>query len=409
VLRLYSLAAGIGMEFRAAVKHAMTGVLLSSSFLFRGEPAPARAAQVADARAQAKHAEPIDEVELASRLSYFLWSTMPDDELLGLAERGELLRNLDAQVRRMLASKKADALVDNFAGQWLQFRNLDAAHPDRKLFKTYSDRLRDSMIRETQLFFTYIMRQDRSLMDVLTADYTFVNQPLAAHYGIKGEFKGNEFKKVSLEGTQRRGVITQGSVLTITSNPTRTSAVKRGKWVMENLLACPPPPPPANIPPLDGEGRQLKGTVRQRLEQHRESKACASCHAPLDPIGFALENFDAIGAWRDKDGNTPVDASSAFVNGPKFTGALELIDLLAKTRQKDFYRSVTESALTFALGRGIEPYDQPAVSQIVRDLQSNDGKFSTLIFGVIDSVPFQMRRAEVRSDATEARADSISH
>jgi hypothetical protein len=406
VMRLYQLASDNGMAFRAAVKHAMTGVLLSSSFLFRGEPMPT--AQVADEKPQGKHAEPIGEVELASRLSYFLWSTAPDDELLDLAERGELRKNLEPQVRRMLASKKADALVDNFAGQWLQFRNLDAAHPDRKMFKTYSDRLRDSMIRETQLFFTHIMRQDRSLMDVLTGNYTFVNELLATHYGIKAEFKGNEYKKVSLEGTQRRGVITQGSVLTITSNPTRTSPVKRGKWVLENLLASPPPPPPANVPPLDGEGRQLKGTLRQRLEQHRESKACASCHAPLDPIGFGLENFDAIGQWRDKDKDQPVDSSSAFVNGPKFKGAIELIDLLAKTRQKDFYRSVTEAALTFALGRGVEPYDQPAVAQIVRDLQANDGKFSSLIFGVIDSVPFQMRRAEVRSDATSARAGGIS-
>jgi hypothetical protein len=178
--------------------------------------------------------------------------------------------------------------------------------------------------------------------------------------------------------------------------------------VLENLLASPPPPPPANVPPLDGEGRQLKGTLRQRLEQHRESKACASCHAPLDPIGFGLENFDAIGQWREKDKDQPIDSSSAFVNGPKFTGAIELIDLLAKTRQKDFYRSVTEAALTFALGRGVEPYDQPAVAQIVRDLQTHDGKFSSLILGVIDSVPFQMRRAEVRSDATSARADGIS-
>jgi hypothetical protein len=185
--------------------------------------------------------------------------------------------------------------------------------------------------------------------------------------------------------------------------------VKRGKWVLENLLASPPPPPPANVPPLDSEERQLKGTLRQRLEQHRASKACASCHAPLDPIGFGLENFDAVGAWRDKDGDAPVDASSAFVNGPKFDGALELIDLLVRTRRKDFYRSVSEAALTFALGRGIEPYDQPAVERIVRDLQAHDGRFSSLIFGVVESVPFQMRRADVSStvDAARASADGI--
>src|SRR5688572_23662765 len=226
----------------------------------------------------------------------------------------------------MLASERSEALVENFAGQWLQFRNLDAVHPDRKLYKIYTDRLRDAMIKETQLFFSHIMREDRSLMDVLTGDYTFVNEMLAKHYGLKDEVKGDNFQRVSLAGTPRRGVITHGSVLTLTSNPTRTSPVKRGKWVMENLLGCPPPPPPANVPPLDGEDRQLKGTLRQRLEQHRESKSCASCHAPLDPIGFGLENFDPIGAFREKDGDAPVDASSAFVNGPKFTGSIELVE-----------------------------------------------------------------------------------
>lgn len=405
VMTLYRFAQNNGEGFHASVKHAMKGVLVSSSFLFRGEPSLARGAGAKTL------AEPIGEYDLASRLSYFLWSTTPDDELLQLAERGELRKNLHAQVRRMLASGKSEAFIDNFAGQWLQFRNLDAVHPDRKMFKgIYTDRLRDAMMKETPLFFAHIMREDRTLMDVLTGDYTFVNELLAKHYGLKGAaaVKGSDFKRVSLAGTPRRGVITHGSVLTLTSNPTRTSAVKRGKWVLENLLGSPPPPPPANVTPLEADGRQLKGTLRQRLEQHRESKSCASCHAPLDPIGFGLENFDPIGAWRDKDGDAPVDATSAFVNGPTFTGSIELVELLAKTRQKDFYRSVSEAALTFALGRGVEPYDQPAVERIVRDLQANDGKFSTLILGVVDSVPFQMRRAEISDpDAARAEADGI--
>jgi len=403
VMKLYALAALNGETFHASVKHAMKGVLVSSSFLFRGEPSVV--AQGPPGRGSAL-AQPIGDYELASRISYFLWSTAPDTELLHLAETGELRANLHQQVRRMLASDRSEALVDNFAGQWLQFRNLDAVHPDRKLFKTYTDGLRDAMIKETQMFFSNIMRQDRSLMDVLTGDYTFANELLARHYDLKEEVKGQQFRRVSLAGTPRRGVITHGSVLTLTSNPTRTSPVKRGKWVMENLLGCPPPPPPANVPPLDSENRQLKGTLRQRFEQHRESKSCASCHAPLDPIGFSLENFDAIGAFRDKDGDAPVDASSAFVNGPKFTGSIELVELLARTRQKDFYRSVAEASLTFALGRGVEPYDQPAVERIVRDLQANDGKFSALVFGVIDSVPFQMRRATPIAPPDAARAEA---
>ncbi|HEV2294378.1 MAG TPA: DUF1592 domain-containing protein [Tepidisphaeraceae bacterium] len=403
VMQLYNLAREHGESFHASVKHAMKGVLVSSSFLFRGEPLLAHRAG-ADTEPK-KLAQPIGEYELASRLSYFLWSSTPDDELLRLAERGELRKNLHAQVKRMLASDKSEAFVDNFAGQWLQFRNLDAVHPDRKMFKVYTDRLRDAMIRETRLFFTHIMREDRPLMDVLTADYTFVNELLARHYGLSNDVKGNDFRRVSLAGSPRRGVITHGSVLTLTSNPTRTSPVKRGKWVLENLLGSPPPPPPANVPPLESEARQLTGTLRQRLEQHRESKACASCHAPLDPIGFGLEHFDAIGAWREKDGDAPVDATSAFVNGPTFNGSIELVELLAKTRGKDFYRSVVEACLTFALGRGVEPYDQPAVERIVRDLQANDGKFSTLVQGVVDSVPFQMRRATEMSPGSSAQAE----
>jgi hypothetical protein len=380
--KLYDLAHANGETFHGSVKHAMKAILVSPSFLFRG-------GVEADAE---RTPHPVSEFELASRLSYFLWSTAPDNELLDLAERNELRRNLDAQVTRMLASPKSQAFVDNFAGQWLQFRNLDAAHPDGKMFeKQYDDRIRDAMKRETQLFFQAILKEDRSLLDVLTADYTFLNERLATHYGIDG-VTGENFRRVSLKDTPRRGVLTHGSVLTLTSNPTRTSPVKRGKWVLQNLLGTEPPPPPPDVPPLVQEGKELTGTLRQRLEQHREDPACSSCHAPMDPIGFGLENFDAIGRWRDKDGKLPIDPSSQFVGGQQFTGAVELTELLAKTRRNDFFRAVTENALTFALGRGVEPFDQPAVDAIVDELRKNDGKLSSLIVGVVKSVPFQMQR-----------------
>jgi mono/diheme cytochrome c family protein len=384
LMKLYALARTNGEHFSGSVKHAMKAVLVSPHFLFRG--VDALAARDSD------QPQPISEFELASRLSYFLWSTTPDEELLSLAERSELRKNLDGQVKRMLASEKSREFVDNFAGQWLQFRNLDAAHPDEKKFeKQYDDRLRDAMKRETQLFFQSILKNDASLLDVLVGDYTFLNERLAKHYGIDG-VTGEQFRRVSLKGTPRRGVLTQGSVLTLTSNPTRTSPVKRGKYVLQNLLGVEPPPPPPNVPPLVAEGKELTGTLRQRLEKHREDPMCSSCHAPMDPIGFGLENFDAIGRWRDKDGKLDIDSSSEFVSGDKFSGAKELTALLAKTRQNDFYRSVAENALTFALGRGVEPFDQPAVDKIVDELKKNDGKVSTLISGVIDSTPFQMRR-----------------
>jgi hypothetical protein len=296
----------------------------------------------------------------------------------------------------MVASPKAQGFVENFAGQWLQFRNLDAAHPDARQFEIYDDRLRDSMRRETELFFESILKEDKNPLEILTANYTYVNARLAKFYGIPGfdaDEKNREFKRVSLEGTKRRGVLTQASILTLTSNPTRTSPVKRGKWVLESLLGVAPPPPPPDVPALEN-GKQLTGSLRQRMEQHRADPNCASCHAPMDPIGFGLENFDAIGRWRDSDGKDKIDASSSFTDGSKFNGPGELIELLAKTRQSDFYRALTEAAMTYALGRGVEPYDQPAIDRITAQLRKPDAKFSTLLLGVINSTPFQMRRGE---------------
>ncbi|HYO09797.1 MAG TPA: DUF1592 domain-containing protein [Tepidisphaeraceae bacterium] len=401
--RLFELARSHGEEFAGSAKHAMKAILASPNFLFRGEPGGGD-----DADAPPR---PVSEFELASRLSYFLWSTTPDDELLKLAERGALREDLDAQVKRMLASPKANALVENFAGQWLQFRNLDASHPDRKKFPTYSDRLRDAMKRETQLFFESILREDRSVLDVLTADYTFLNERLARHYGIGG-VEGEEFRRVSLADKPRRGVLTHGSVLTLTSNPTRTSPVKRGKWVLESLLGAAPPPPPPEIPSLEKDGQATTGTVRQQLEKHRADVTCASCHAAMDPVGFALENFDAIGRWRDTDGAAPVDASAKLPDGKTFTGPIELARVLAETRKNDVLRSVTESALTFALGRGVEPHDYPAVDQIIAELRKSDGKFSTLVTGVVKSVPFQMRRGGGQRqghDAEPTETAEVSH
>lgn len=399
LMKLYAIARDNGENPRGAVKFAMKGMLVSPSFLFRGEAPSTIAGE--------KRAVPIGEFDLATRLSFFLWSSTPDDELLDLAARGQLRSKLDAQINRMLASNKSDAFVENFAGQWLQFRNLDAAHPDDKLFKAYDDRLRDAMKMETRLFFANILHEDRSLLDVLTADYTFVNPMLAKHYGLKA-IKGDGFQKVSLDGTQRRGIITQGSVLTLTSTPTRTSPVKRGKWVLENLLGSAPPPPPPDIPALEANDHELKGTVRERMEQHRANKACASCHAPMDPIGFGLENFDAIGAWRDRDGKEKVDSASAFADGAKFAGPVELANLLATTRKGDFYRAVAEAALTYALGRGVTPQDQPAVDAIIARLNATNGKCSALIQGVIDSVPFQMQRS-AQSPAAQRADVSITN
>ena len=417
LMQLYTSVRQSGDSFEAAVKLAMKAVLVSPNFLFIGS-SPVDGPRVKFASSStvagvanpgASHAsapiprggdpgyssgpQPIDEYALASRLSYFLWSSMPDDELLDLADHGQLRANLPAQVRRLLASPKAHALVENFAGQWLQIRSLETFSPDKKLFPDYDPVLRNAMERETQLFFEHIMREDRSLFDFLTADYTFVNARLAKLYGLPG-VTGEDFQQVSLEGTPRRGVLTQASVLTLTSNPTRTSPVKRGKWVLENLLGTPPPPPPPNIPDLDDKNRHLTGTLRQQLEQHRANATCASCHARMDPIGFGLENFNAIGAWRDKDGDAAIDSGGVLANGDKFANASELAKLLAEKRRWEFLHCLADRALIYALGRGTEYYDRPALDEIVKQVEARGDKFSALMLAVVESFPFQNRRSE---------------
>jgi hypothetical protein len=376
-----------GESLENSVKLTCEAVLVSPNFLFRGElqPNPDNPAQ----------SYPIDEFALAARLSYFLWSSMPDGELFALAGKGKLRRELPKQVRRMLKDAKSDALVHNFAGQWLQLRNLKTMAPDRQVFPTFDDELRAAMAMETELFFKNIVREDRSLMEFLTADYTFVNEPLARHYGLKQRVTGQEFQRVLLKGSGRAGVLTHASVLTVTSNPTRTSPVKRGKWVLENLLAQPPPPPPPNVPPLsEGTGAAASASLRERMEKHRQDPLCASCHVQMDPIGFSLENFDGIGAWRDRDGTFPIDASGRLPGGDRFSGAGGLSSLLASKRKEQFLRCMAEKMLTYALGRGLEYYDRCALETIVAQMEKQDCRFSALIEAVVNSVPFQKRRGE---------------
>jgi hypothetical protein len=385
LVSLFKMADARGDAFPAAMKLPMKAVLVSPNFLFRGETQPDPD--------NPKSVHPIDEYALASRLSYFLWSSMPDDELLDLAGRGELRKNLDAQVKRMLASPKSEALVDNFAGQWLQIRNLQFVAPDKDQFPDFDEELRDAMMKETQLFFSSIMRQDSSVMDFITADYTFVNERLAKHYGIPN-ITGSDFQKVSLANTPRRGLLAQASILTITSNPTRTSPVKRGKWVLDNLLGQPPPPPPPDVPALKDDGKPVTGTLRQQMEAHRVNPTCMSCHSQMDPLGFGLENFDAIGKIRTKDGEFPIDVSGQLVTGETFNGTAELTKILSTTKRDDFIRCLSDKMLTYALGRGTEFYDRPAIDKITEGLDSDGDKFSRLITEVVNSLPFQDRRGD---------------
>jgi len=392
VERLLGLTRGAlkqGETFERGVQLALEAVLVSPHFLFRGElqPEPNNPRSV----------HPLNDYALASRLSYFLWSSMPDEELFALAAAGKLRGRLDAQVRRMLKDPKSLALVENFAGQWLQLRNLRIATPDAKTFPDYDDTLRAAMERETEMFFTYIAKEDRSVLDFINADYTFVNERLARHYGFKG-VTGEAFQRVRLRGTGRAGVLTQGAILTLTSNPTRTSPVKRGKYVLENILGTPPPPPPPDVPEL--KEVKLVGTLRQRMEQHRENAMCASCHARMDPIGFGFENFDGIGAWRRKDDGFAIDPSGQLVSGENFAGATDLTGILVKKKREEFTRCLAEKMLTYALGRGLEFYDKCALDQITRGMARKSYRFSSLVTEIVKSVPFQQRRGEAEKAAS---------
>jgi hypothetical protein len=386
LLRFFDEATTAGETFENAIKVALKATLVSPHFLFRMEwqKDPNNPDAVFD----------VTEYSLANRLSYFLWSSMPDTELLSLAFKKQLKANFQQQVTRMLADPKANALAENFAGQWLEIRNIAIVTPDKDKFPDFTPDLRKSMQKETELFFQHIQRQNKSVLDFLNADYTFLNGTLAKHYGISG-VTGSEFKQVSLKSTPRRGVLTQGSVLTVSSDPNRTSPVKRGKWVLENLLGTPPPPPPPNVPPLeDGNGAELKGTLRSRMEQHRDNPACYSCHALMDPIGFGLENFDAVGAWRTTESGQPVEAIGTLATGESFTGPIELNTILTQKKKKLFVECLVRKMLTYALGRGLEYYDKCAVNDIMARLEKKDYAFNELIFAIVESTPFQKRRGD---------------
>ncbi len=373
--------------FDAGIRWALEGILADPEFLFRIE---------ADPDLPPKTAYFVSDLELASRLSFFLWSSIPDDELLDTAERGELKDPavLEGQVRRMLSDARAETLVTNFAAQWLYLRNMRVVAPDLNLFPEFDDNLRRAMQQETELLVLSQLRADRSVVDLLTADYTFLNERLARHYGIPG-IHGNRFRRVTLEDENRIGLLGQGSILTVTSYATRTSPVLRGKWVLENVLGSPPPAPPANVPSLPeaSETGFEATTVRERMQQHRKDPVCASCHVKMDPIGFALENFDGIGRWRatGEDG-LPLDVSGSLPDGSTFHGPAGLRELLLK-QSGEFVTNVTNKLLTYALGRGIEYYDYPAIRKITQDAAANDYRWSSIILGITKSTPFQMRRS----------------
>ena len=374
--------------FEKGIQFALERLLADPDFLYRVERDPVDAPRGA--------AYPISDVELASRLSFFLWSSIPDDELLAAAENGTLSDPpaLDAQVRRMLADPRSQAMVDNFAGQWLYLRNMGGVYPDPNVFPEFDENLREAFTRETELFIGNQLRADASVLELLAADYTWVNQRLAEHYGIPNVY-GSRFRRVALEGARRGGLLGHGSVMTVTSYPNRTSPVLRGKWVLENLLGAPPPEPPPDIPALEERNEDGEPvSMREAMVQHRENPACSVCHAPMDPIGFALQNYDAIGGWRDvNEGGTPVDATGVLPDGSRFEGRAGLSGLLL-ARPDDFVGTVTEKLLTYALGRGMEHYDAPTVRKIVRRAAGEDYRWSSIILGIVNSAPFQMRRSD---------------
>jgi hypothetical protein len=371
--------------FEAGMAMALRGVLVSPDFLFRLERDPA-------------HADPekpykISDLELASRLSFFLWSSIPDDKLLNLAVQGKLKDAgvLEHQVRRMLADSKSQALVENFAGQWLYLRNMQRVHPDPEAFPYFDESLRQAFEQETELFVQSSLTQDKSVLNLLDADYTFLNERLAKFYGIPNVY-GSRFRRVKLIGDQRRGLLGQGSILTVTSYANRTSPTVRGKWLLENFLGASPPPPPPNVPSLKDEkaqgGKVL--TMRQRMEEHRKNPQCAVCHTQMDPLGFALENFNGVGKWRTTEGDTKIDASGSLPSGAKFNGPAELRTFFMN-HPDQFVSTISRKLLTYALGRGLEYYDAPTVRKIRRDAASSNYSWSSLILGVVNSVPFQMR------------------
>jgi mono/diheme cytochrome c family protein len=384
--RFVDMAKADGQSVEQGIGLAIQAMLVSPHFLFHIERDlypndPGRMHRVSD-------------VELASRLSYFLWNSMPDDELLSLAERRRLSvpQVLDGQVKRMLSDPKSAAMAENFAGQWLEIRNLDAIKPDPQKFPAWTPELRDAMKTETRMFFDTILRENRPLGDFIDARYTFLNELLAKHYGIDG-VTGPEFRRVDLATGERGGVLTHGSVLAVSSYPTRTSVVIRGKYILQNILGTPPPPPPADVPALDEQAVGTTASLRKQMETHRTNAICASCHSRMDPLGFALENYDAIGKWRTMDGGFPVDSSGVLPGGKKFANSAEMRQMLSE-RVPELTRTLTEKLLIYSLGRGLQRYDRPTVNGITKKVAASGYGFQTLVQEVVRSLPFQSRRAE---------------
>ena len=390
MLRLMQLADEAmreGESFEGMVQTVLQAVLVAPQFLFRIERDPPASGGEVSRR--------IDSYELASRLSYFLWSSMPDDELIKAAESNSLVTPevLSRQVGRMLADRKSAALVENFGGQWLQLRNLAQAAPDPKQFPDFDEDLRQAMRRESQLFFGGIVHEDRSILDFLDSSFTYLNERLARHYGIDGVL-GDEFRRVGLPDGRRGGLLGQASMLTISSYPTRTSPVLRGLWVLDTVLGQSPPPPPPDVPELEVREGQLVGTLREQLEAHRANEGCMSCHLVMDAIGFGLENYDPVGKWRTRDRDEPLDASGTLPGGHSFSSPAELRRILADTEAEAFTRNLTKKLLTYALGRGLDRDDNPAINKIQLKLRASNYRFSALIQGIVTSLPFLERGSD---------------
>jgi hypothetical protein len=388
LMKVDERALDAGYNAGQSLQFAITAMLISPQFLFRIEHDPRSVARISD-------------IELASRLSYFLWSSMPDAELLRVAEAGKLHLPavLDAQVKRMLADPKSSALAENFGGQWLELRSLDAQKPDPKKFPEWGPELKEAMRTETTMFFEAVLRENRPISDFITGKYSFLNERLAKHYGIPG-VTGPEFRRVGLFTGERSGVFTQASVLTVSSYPSRTSVVLRGKYLLENVLGAPPPPAPPDVPPLDEAAVGTSKSLRQQMETHRANAVCASCHARMDPLGFALENYDAIGRWRNEDGKFPVDASGTLPSGKSFQTPEQMKALLA-ANLPEFTRCIAEKMLTYALGRGIEKFDRLTVRDIVRQTAENEYRFQAIIHGIVHSLPFLERRGAGKQEVAQ--------
>jgi hypothetical protein len=386
LMKFVALAKSQGQSTEQGIQLALEAMLVSPEFLFRIERDPSPTDPDKTHR--------LSDNELATRLSYFLWSSMPDDELLTLAESSKLHEPavLDAQLKRMMADKKSSAFADNFAGQWLEVRNLDSISPDPKKFPAWTPELKEELRSETRLFFEYVLGENRSIADFVDARYTFLNEHLAKYYGIPG-VKGPDFRKVDLTTDQRGGILTEGSVLAVSSYPNRTSPTIRGKYILNNLLGTPPPPPPPDVPPLDDSKVGSDVSLRKQLEAHRSNAVCASCHAKMDVLGFGLENYDAIGRWRTVDGKFPIDVGGTMPDGKSFSTAAEMRTMLLASLP-EVSRCLTDKIMTYALGRGIEPYDQRTLDQIQRNLATDGYRFQTLIREVVQSLPFQSRRGE---------------